>query len=152
LAGSIADELAPPAHPEAVSAVADFDGASSAAPSSLPEVQPESIAPAAEPHIDHDDEAATPPAPLTEPASAIGPEPAASEPSEKAGSRRSTVREKVTFLSDTQPASAPVAPESTPSVATEPAEPAAGAAPASDAESGAPRRAGWWSRRFGGGE
>jgi ribonuclease E len=152
LAESIADELAPPASSEAVDAVADFD-APSAAPM-LPEVQPEPIAPAAEPHSADDqpaqDAANASAAPLTPAASAAELEPATPEQAEKAGPRRSTVREKVTFLSDTQPTAAPVTPEPAPSAASEPAEPAASADQAGDA--GAPRRAGWWSRRFGGGE
>jgi ribonuclease E len=144
LAGSIADELAPPASPEAVNAAADFDDAS--ATPTLPEVQPEPIAPAAEPHgVDDQPAQAATSAPLTETASAAEPELAEPEHSEKAGPRRSTVREKVTFLSDTQPV---VAPESAQPAASEPASPATGAEPAG--ETSAPRRAGWWSRRFGG--
>jgi len=70
---------------------------------------------------------------------------------EKAARRRSTVREKVSFLSSSpsEPA-APVAqaaePVAPPAPAPEPAPEAASETPA------APRRAGWWSRRFGGGE
>jgi ribonuclease E len=60
------------------------------------------------------------------------------------------VREKVTFMSDAQPAAAPVSPERAPPAAPESAEPAANMDQAGDANS--PRRAGWWSRRFGGGE
>jgi ribonuclease E len=151
LAESIADELAPPASSEAVNAVADFDAPSEAP---LPEVQPEPIAPAAEPHSADDlpaqEAANASAAPLTPAASAAELEPTTPEQTEKAGPRRSTVREKVTFLSDTQPTAAPVIPEPAPSAASEPAEPAASADQAGDA--GAPRRAGWWSRRFGGGE
>jgi ribonuclease E len=59
------------------------------------------------------------------------------------------VREKVSFLVDAQPeAAAPVnrgQPE--PSSAPAPAEPATGITDDSQ-----PRRAGWWSRRFGNGE
>jgi ribonuclease E len=65
------------------------------------------------------------------------------------------VREKVSFLTETRPA-VPAAPvnadesvgdgEPTPATSTPPApEPSA-------TEPSAPRRAGWWSRRFGGGE
>ncbi len=152
LAGSIADELAPPANSEAANAVADFDSPTAA--STLPEVQPESIAPAAEPHVVDDqpaqEAADAPAARLTETAGAAEPEPATSEQAEKANPRRSTVREKVTFMSDAQPAAAPVSPERAPPAAPESAEPAANVDPAGDANS--PRRAGWWSRRFGGGE
>ena len=77
-------------------------------------------------------------------------EAATPEQSEKAGARRSTVREKVTFLSGAQPAAASVTPEPAPSAVPESAEPTGNADPADEA--GAPRRAGWWSRRFGGGE
>jgi len=60
------------------------------------------------------------------------------------------VREKVTFLAEAPPATAAPANAS-------PAEPPA---PSPDAEQsaeehgadGQPRRAGWWTRRFGGGE
>jgi ribonuclease E len=71
---------------------------------------------------------------------------ATAEP-EKAGPRRSTVREKVTFLADAQPPSPPVA---SPEAASPPAAPATPAAePTTETP---PRRAGWWSRRFGGAE
>ena len=49
LAGSIADELGPTSAPEATSAVADFDGYSPQ-PVSLPEVEPETLAPPPEQH------------------------------------------------------------------------------------------------------
>ena len=149
LAGSITDELAPPATPEATNAVADFDGHSSSDTSS-PEVHSEPIAPAAEPHdADHPPEAARAPAPtMTEgPAGEThAPDSAATGESEKAAPRRSTVREKVTFLADAQPPSPPVAqPQSAP--------PAAPVTPAAEPTSETPpRRAGWWSRRFGGAE
>jgi ribonuclease E len=142
LAGSIADELMPPATSEAVDAVADFDGYSPEPAPALPEVQPEPIAtapesrqadePSQEQDVDH----------------ASSPESAEPE-AEKAARRRSTVREKVTFLAEAPPAASAPAdvgrPEQPASAA--PAQPAAD--PASD---GHPRRAGWWSRRFGGGE
>ncbi len=97
-----------------------------------------------------DQEAATdtPAAPLDEPANAVASDPMTPEQTEKTGPRRSTVREKVTFLSDAQPSAAPVVPEPVPPAASESTAPDADPA----AESGAPRRAGWWSRRFGGGE
>ena len=89
------------------------------------------------------------------------PEPVASAPaptSEDAGQeaeraaarRRSTVREKVSFL-----ASAPAEPAPASQSGPEPSEPAAPTpaepAPAASAEE-APRKAGWWSRRFGSAE
>ena len=69
---------------------------------------------------------------------------------ERAARRRSTVREKVSFLVDAQPdaAAAPVLrgqPEQ--AAAPAPAQPAS--APTNETQ---PRRAGWWSRRFGNGE
>jgi ribonuclease E len=59
--------------------------------------------------------------------------------------RRSTVREKVSFGSSSTAVPETSAPHST-------AEPAQSAEPAPEASSdGQPRKAGWWSRRFGGG-
>jgi ribonuclease E len=149
LAGSIADELGPTSAPEATSAVADFDGYSHASEQpSLPVVQPESIAPPPEqPQPDR----AQP-----EPARASAPDETAQESAqeaERAARRRSTVREKVSFLVDAQPAAA-AAPavqhsQPEPTATPAPAEPA----PAPEATTEAqPRRAGWWSRRFGSGE
>jgi ribonuclease E len=135
LAGSIADELGPTPAPEATNAVADFDSYSSAP--SLPEAQPESIAPQHEPqHENHQ------PEPVRAPA-----ETETAQEAERAARRRSTVREKVSFLADAQPdAAAPVDRQPEP-------PPAAAAQPAPEAtDDGQPRRAGWWSRRFGNGE
>jgi ribonuclease E len=140
LAGSIVDELAPPATPEAIDAVADFDGYSSEPAPTLPEVQPEPIASAPEPQqadqpsheVDH----------------ASSPESAEPE-AEKAARRRSTVREKVTFLAEAPPAASAPANLGPPEQSASPAP----AQPATDpAADGQPRRAGWWSRRFGSGE
>jgi ribonuclease E len=139
LLGSIADELGPTSASEASGAVADFDG-HSPEPATLPMVQPESVAQA----------------PEQEPAETREPEPvrASSETetaqeAERAARRRSTVREKVSFLVNAQPESATSAPvESAPEP---PASAAPEAAPAASEDS-QPRRAGWWSRRFGGGE
>ncbi len=140
LAGSIADELGPASAPEASSAVADFDGNPSEP--SLPMVQPESIAPPPEQQQTDRDQ--------PEPAHATVETETAQE-AERAARRRSTVREKVSFMVDAQPAAA------TPVSSGQPAEPAPAPAPAaqpaaeptSDTQ---PRRAGWWSRRFGNGE
>jgi ribonuclease E len=137
LAGSIGDEFAPLPTPEATDAVADFDG--NGAPPSAPEVQSEPVASSPEPQPV---QAASEP----EVASASG---AATDHSEKA-TRRSTVREKVSFLSAAQPeaASAPVAvSEALPEPATVAEAPAD--APATEPSADQPRRAGWWSRRFG---
>ncbi len=147
LAGSIADELTPPASPEAVEAVADFDGYPPAP--ALPEVQPEPIATAPQAQFaespQHDTIHADPVH-----ASDPGPERAATE-AEKAARRRSTVREKVTFLAEVPPAAAAPA-DTSPSEPPAPS-PAPEEQPAEEqAADDQPRRAGWWSRRFGGGE
>jgi ribonuclease E len=92
-----------------------------------------------------------PAAPLSEPSHAAESELAEPEHAEKAGPRRSTVREKVTFLSNAQPVAAPVTPEPAQPVASESTEPATSTEPAGE-DTSSPRRAGWWSRRFGGGE
>jgi ribonuclease E len=145
LAGSIVDELGPTSAPEAASAVADFDGGSPEP--YLPVVQPESIAPPEQQQADRGQQ---------EPARAPAQEETVQETvqetaqeAERAARRRSTVREKVSFLVDAQPdAAAPVhhsQPE--PPAAPAPAEPASGAT-----DDTQPRRAGWWSRRFGSGE
>jgi ribonuclease E len=81
---------------------------------------------------------------------ATAPEAETAQEAERAAARRrSTVREKVSFLVNAQPdATAPVShsPPEPPPAEPVPAE------PASDASDGRPRRAGWWSRRFGNGE
>jgi ribonuclease E len=139
LAGSIADELGPASAPEATSAVADFDGNSTLP--SLPVVQPESIAPPPEqPSVDRSQQ---------EPTRAQAEIETAQEAERAAARRRSTVREKVSFLVDVQPAAASPAGHSQPaeSPAPAPAEPAAETT--TDTQ---PRKAGWWSRRFGNGE
>jgi ribonuclease E len=141
LAGSIVDELRPASAPEATSAVADFDGSSS--DRSLPVVQPESIAPSAPPPEQQSADrgpAEAAPAPT---------EAETTQEAERAARRRSTVREKVSFLVDTQPDAAASANRSQP----EPSAAPAPAQPASEATTETqPRRAGWWSRRFGNGE
>jgi ribonuclease E len=140
LAGSISDELGPASAPEATSAVADFDGNPTSP--SLPVVQPESIAPPPEqPPVDRGQ-----PEPTRAPAEVE----TAQEAERAAARRRSTVREKVSFLVDAQPAAASPASHSQPAEsapAPAPAEPAAETS--TDTE---PRKAGWWSRRFGNGE
>jgi ribonuclease E len=138
LAGSIVDELRPAPAPEATSAVADFDGA--AAEQSAPEIQPQPIVPAPEPqHTDRSQQEAARPSAEAETA----------QEAERAARRRSTVREKVSFLPDAQRDATPPVTPSQP----EPAPPPAPAAqPASETTTDQPRRAGWWSRRFGSGE
>ncbi|MEA2908769.1 MAG: ribonuclease, partial [Bradyrhizobium sp.] len=152
LAGSIVDELRPASTPEATNAVADFDGYSPPE-RSLSEIQPESIAPPSEPQ--HADRGAQPPEPQLadlgqqEPARAPAEAETAQQEAERAARRRSTVREKVSFLADTQPDAAPPANRSQP----EPSQAPAPAGPASETTTDTqPRRAGWWSRRFGNGE
>jgi len=165
LSGSIADELGPTSPPEAAGAVADFDGAPAESrwqePSRqeqprydepgheqprydqpLPEVQPQSIAPQAAPQYSE-------PAPQESTRAAVTEE-TTQEAEKAAARRRSTVREKVSFLVDAQPAAAPPADHSQPEP---PAAAPAPAQPAAEAPTEAqPRKAGWWSRRFGGGE
>jgi ribonuclease E len=68
-----------------------------------------------------------------------------------AARRRSTVREKVSFAisapAEPAPSVSHSAPEPIEAAAPAPTEPA----PATSVD-GAPRKAGWWSRRFGSGE
>ncbi len=140
LAGSIADELGPASAPEATNAVADFDGYSPPTPS-VPDVQPEPVAPP--PELQRGDR--------NQPEAArASTEAETAQEAERAARRRSTVREKVSFLVDAQPDAA------TPVMRSQP-EPAASPAPVQQPDSGTtddgqPRRAGWWSRRFGNGE
>ncbi|HEY0330583.1 MAG TPA: Rne/Rng family ribonuclease [Rhodopseudomonas sp.] len=163
LPGSIADDLGYPSASESALAVGDLDGS---APESVGDQEPredferqsepeqavavsEALAPAA-------------PAPVQEPRS----EPVQEAPAETERSvrRRSTVREKVHFGGETPavvdpvttapaepqaPAAAPV--DAAPNEAA-PAEQAAPAPTPAPETSAQPRRAGWWSRRFGGGE
>jgi ribonuclease E len=148
LAGSIADELGPPPALEATSAVADFEGASSEPAPSLvqADAQPEPVSPPAE----------------MQPAADAQPEPVASAPAptaeetrqeaeRAAARRRSTVREKVSFLTSAPAEPAPAVSQNAPEPIAHPAPAPAEPAPASSGEA-APRKAGWWSRRFGSGE
>lgn len=140
LVGSIADELGPTSVPEATDAVADFDGASPEPAPSL--LQPE---PAAQPrHFEPVEQAE----PQPEPVSASAPEETSQDAERAAARRRSTVREKVSFVTSSAApeAAAPAAhsqPEPSPAPSAEPA-------PEATTDAG-PRKAGWWSRRFGGG-
>jgi ribonuclease E len=140
LAGSIADELGPIPAPEAASAVADFDGDSSPFSPSATQLAPE--APHAEQStMDHAPQPSAPPAMETESQ--------AQEAERAAARRRSTVREKVSFAASPQPEqAAPAYSQPQPSGSSTPAP----AEPASETAEAPPRRAGWWSRRFGGGE
>jgi ribonuclease E len=137
LAGSIADDLGPTSAPESSAAVADFDGV---APEPYrPAPQPEPIAPS--PALQHTEHAQ--PEPVRAPA-----HDETAQEAERAARRRSTVREKVSFLVDARPeAAAPVTRSQPEPSAPAPAKPASAAS-----DDGQPRRAGWWSRRFGNGE
>jgi ribonuclease E len=141
LAGSIGDELAANAPSEATDAVADFDGFSGEAAPPIAQAEHTS-----QPQV-------TQPEPRIEATARPEPAPAAADEEhadDKAARRRSTVREKVSFLSSSQSEPAPVAQAAEP---VAPPAPAPEPAPAAASEtSAAPRRAGWWSRRFGGGE
>ncbi len=141
LAGSIGDELAANAPSEATDAVADFDGFSGEAAPSIAQAEHTS-----QPQV-------TQPEPRIEATARPEPAPAAADEEhadDKAARRRSTVREKVSFMSSSQSEPAPVAQAAEP---VAPPAPAPEPAPAAASEtSAAPRRAGWWSRRFGGGE
>jgi ribonuclease E len=145
LAGSIADELGPTSPPEASSAVADFEGYAPP-PRPLPVVQPEPTAPAAE------QQHPEPAQPETMRSSA---EAETAQEAERAARRRSTVREKVSFVASAAPAEPAPAGDRQPEHHSQP-EPAAAPAPAQPAADATtdtqPRRAGWWSRRFGNGE
>lgn len=149
LAGSIADELGPTSAPEATSAVADFDdSASEPAPSLVQaDIQPEPVSQPAE----------------MQPAAYAQPEPVASAPvptaeeatqeAERAAARRrSTVREKVSFMTSAPAEAAPAVSQSVPEPIASPAPAPAEHAEPSASDEAAPRKAGWWSRRFGSGE
>jgi ribonuclease E len=86
-----------------------------------------------------------------ESAPAPTPEETRQEAERAAARRRSTVREKVSFVTSAPAEPAPSishsAPEAVESPTPAPVEPA----PASSSDD-APRKAGWWSRRFGSGE
>ncbi|MEZ5822163.1 MAG: Rne/Rng family ribonuclease [Xanthobacteraceae bacterium] len=131
LVGSISDELAPPPASEALSAVADFDGGGFE-PAPAAEQQP---APAA--HLSEEEV-------IEQPLAAPTPAAEESPAEEKSPRRRSTVREKVSFMSSP----GPDATSEMPAAVEQPAPAPAEAAPAADDQ---PRKAGWWSRRFGGG-
>jgi ribonuclease E len=156
LVGSISDELGPTSEPEAANAVADFDGASPETSPSI--VHPEPVA--QQPQWQPAEYAQPETAPVHETARSHQ-EPSHEEPAhaetmheadKAAARRRSTVREKVSFVTSSPQ------PDPAASVSPTPVEPAQPSAPAEPAPAPAattdatPRRAGWWSRRFGGGE
>jgi len=142
LVGSIADELAPPEASEAQEAVADFDGVTT--DSAIPQAPAEPAMALPETRMAEQ--------PAHEPVAAAVAEPAAEPQTIQDADRpvrRSTVREKVSFVSNPTAETAVSAP-----VAAHAHEPAPAPAEPAPAETGqaAPRKAGWWSRRFGGGE
>jgi ribonuclease E len=133
LAGSISDELGPTSDSEVVEAVADFDSAP--------------IAPEPEPQVGSPDVEVQPQNSAGQPDIASpddGKDQAISE-SEKTVRRRSTVREKVSFTSEEAPPVAPAAQSQPEETAPEPQQ------PQEESNEDRPRRAGWWSRRFGNG-
>src|SRR3569833_403911 len=154
LAASISDELTPPSPYEAEGAVADFEGS---APAGAPsDVHAGSIAPAAEPQAAREAEPEEPAVSVPQ----VAPEPAEVQKAESDKTpRRSTVREKVTFMTEPRPPVAATSADSGESISQAESAPApAAVAPAPSAaepaaaEAPAPRRAGRWSRRGGGGE
>ncbi len=149
LAGSIADELGPTSAPEAASAVADFDGSSSVSAPSLTESEPASQPVEPQPATFVQPETIETVTASTAPAAPA--EEAAPEADRAAAPRRSTVREKVSFLSSAQAEPAPSVSESVAEQMAAPEPAPAAPTPAPTAEA-APRKAGWWSRRFGSGE
>ncbi len=125
LAGSISDELNPTHPSEATPAVADFEALHEPKPLAdmpMTAMEPEQVAAVSAPAESQADEAPR---------------------------RRSTVREKVSFFSPSESDAAAGAPQSAPdsTASTEVSAPQ----PANGGEE-QPRRAGWWSRRFGNGE
>jgi ribonuclease E len=152
LAGSIADELGPTSAPEAADAVADFDGGSAEPAPTL--VEPEPASQPAEPQPS----AYVLPEPASVATDSVAPvapvaEEAAQEADRAAARRRSTVREKVSFLTSA-PAAEPAPPviDSAPEPLAPPESASPEPAPAAATTEAAPRKAGWWSRRFGSGE
>ena len=171
LAASVGDDLAPVHVSEAAEAVADFDGTddhgapAAAADTSHQEERAAAEAVSESPPERHDVTSANQDAAPAQDNAAATEMPADTD---KPVRRRSTVREKVSFARNDAPA-VPAAAEP-PQPASTPAEPEAPSAPSVEAPSveapaasdpaapatqepspPAPRRAGWWSRRFGGG-
>ncbi|WP_410051229.1 Rne/Rng family ribonuclease [Bradyrhizobium sp. SZCCHNR1011] len=160
LAASIGDELAPASASEAEAAVADFDGNGA---SHHDEEEP--AEPAAPVHASAATEAdesvagASVPMPQAAPGQPEVQQTEAPKTESEKTPRRSTVREKVSFLTEPRPEGAVSAVNVAESSAPTPAADVAASGPvasepaATDSSSpAAPRRAGWWSRRFGGGQ
>ena len=155
LAGSIADELGPTSASEATSAVADFDGAASEPAPSLvqADVQPDPVSqpePVSQP-AEMQPAAYARPEPVEERAPAPSVEETSQEAERAAARRRSTVREKVSFVTSAPAEPAPSVSHSVSEPIESPASAPTEPAPATSGDD-APRKAGWWSRRFGSGE
>jgi len=147
LVGSISDELTPLEASEAQEAVADFDSVPTDIVVAQAPIEPKtalSETRMAE-HPPHDPIASA----VAQPAAEAPPAQIVQETDKPA--RRSTVREKVSFAVNPTSETAVSAP-----VAAHASEPAPSPAPADSApaetDQAGPRKAGWWSRRFGGGE
>ncbi len=174
LVGSIADELSPTPESDAAAAVADLEGHPDGNPEPQTTQEPET-----QPWDDPRRDAAreqdayvserngpdvTAPAEPAPPVVEARAEPVASpalqnetaQDDKAATRRRSTVREKVSFMNEQVPGGSHSEPGSTiaepASAAVPEPEPEPASADRSAPESAAPRKAGWWSRRFGGGE
>jgi ribonuclease E len=121
--------------------VADFDGGSPEPAPTL--VEPEPVSQPQWQPAEHASPETVSSAPTVEET--------AQEADRAAARRRSTVREKVSFMSSAQAEAAPAVSHSAPEPMAAPAPAPAEPAPAATDEA-APRKAGWWSRRFGNGE
>lgn len=132
---AITDDLNETPEPEAAEAAADLDRpATRQVEISVPDETPSETAQPA-------------------PAETVAQEPAAEPAAESAESkrRRSTVREKVSFAPADSETASPAPAPAQPEPAAVPAASETVAAPESVPVAEQPRRAGWWSRRFGGG-
>ncbi|WP_315737781.1 Rne/Rng family ribonuclease [Bradyrhizobium sp. SZCCHNR1093] len=160
LAASIGDELAPASASEAEAAVADFDGNGASRHDEEEPAEPAApVHAAAAAEADEPIADASVPVPQAAPRQPEVQQTEAPKTESEKTPRRSTVREKVSFLTEPRPESAVsavnVAESSAPAPAVDVAasEPVATEPAATDSSSpAAPRRAGWWSRRFGGGQ
>ena len=154
LIGSISDELGPTSAPEAADAVADFDGPTAEqaptvvhhAETAPYEPEPVAASPAPQPAAEVQPQPPAPAAPSSTEAEST------QEAERAAARRRSTVREKVSFLVNAQPdAPAPVVPSQPEPPVAAPVQTATETTSDTTTET-QPRKAGWWSRRFGNGE
>jgi ribonuclease E len=131
--GSFADNGAPPSAPEFNAAPSESEGYPPQPERDTPRAEP--VAQQPEPQKAERDRQEAPTAPVQDDIA---------REAERAARRRSTVREKVSFMAGAQTAPAS---DSPPPTAPAPAEPAPQAA-----SENPPRKAGWWSRAFGNGE